>query len=213
MSPLLIAEHEKNLIWPDDLDDPEQAYVHLANITDDTGDEHTVILEDIESMARLYLRHIRSDQISANILLEFDFTAPEGFPDRIPQVTSVYVGADYRGVKLPQHVYRRIMDHYGVVVSDTRQTAGGMFIWLLMAEDDAVLLNIMQVRGDRLEYRLAHGEPEVYKGEIDALEQAGSTIWGGPEEVVSTINLDRLGFKPTHLNMEKIVLAARQNQD
>ena len=211
MPPLIIKEHEKNLIWPDDLDDPEQVYVFLDNVIDDAGDEHILILEDIEGSARLYLRHVRSDQISANILLEFGLTAPEGFPKRIPQVESVYVGDDYRGVKLSQHVYRRIIEHYGVVVSDTRQTAGGMLIWLLMAEDDAIQLNVMQVRGDQLEYRLIDGEPEAYTGEIDAPEQAGSTIWGGPDEVVLPINLERLGFKPTHQNMEHIVLAARQN--
>jgi len=79
-----------------------------------------------------------------------------------------------------------------------------------MAEDENVKLNIMQVRGNRLEYRMVDGEPEVYRGEIDALEEAGATIWSGPDEVISTLNLERLGFKPTHVNMEHIVLAARQ---
>ncbi|WP_235428267.1 MULTISPECIES: hypothetical protein [Xenorhabdus] len=78
----------KNLVWPDNLDDPEQAYVHLNDIIDDIGDAHTVILEDSNGMVRLYLRHVRSDQVSANILLEFKLTAPEGFPERIPQVSS-----------------------------------------------------------------------------------------------------------------------------
>ncbi|KMJ45160.1 membrane protein [Xenorhabdus khoisanae] len=209
MPPLLIEEHEKNLVWPDNLDDPEQAYVHLNDIIDDIGDAHTVILEDSNGMVRLYLRHVRSDQVSANILLEFKLSAPESFPNRIPQVSSVYVGRDYRGVKLAPHIYRCIIDHYGVVVSDTYQTAAGMFIWLFIAEDDSVLLNIMQVNGNHLDYRLSNGKPEVYKGEIDTLEQAGSTIWGRPDAVVSGIDLERLGFKPTHQNMEHIILAAR----
>ncbi|WP_235428268.1 MULTISPECIES: hypothetical protein [Xenorhabdus] len=67
----------------------------------------------------------------------------------------------------------------------------------------------MQVSGKHLDYRLSNGKPEVYKGKIDALEQAGATIWGGPDAVVSDIDLKRLGFKPTHQNMEHIMLAAR----
>lgn len=210
MSPLILGEHDKTLIWPDDLYDNNQAYLHLSNIVDEAGDEHIVILEDDEEIARLYLRHVLTDEISANFVFEFDLIAPEGFPERIPQVTSAFVGEDYRSVKLSQHVYRAIMEHYGVVVSDTHQTSGGMFIWLLMAEDDTVQLNIMQIRGDRLEYRLIGDEPEVYTGEIDALLDAGETIWGGPDEIVSTINMERLGFRPTHQNMQHIVLAARR---
>ena len=41
-------------------------------------------------------------------------------------------------------------------------------------------------------------KPEAYCGKLDLLEQAGDTIWGGPDEVVAEINLERLGFKPTH---------------
>ncbi|AUH01860.1 hypothetical protein CWC46_19875 [Prodigiosinella confusarubida] len=210
MSPLVIEAHDKNLIWPDDLKEPGRVYQKLANIIDGDDDKHEVILEDDGGgMARLYLRHIESKEVSANFVLEFNLTAPEGFPKNIPQVSSAFVGVDYRAAKLSQHVYRMIMKHYDAVVSDTHQTAGGMLIWLLMAEDDTVQLNIMQVRDGRLEYRLVDGEPEAYTGEIDALEQAGDTIWGGPDEVVDSLNLERLGFRPTHQNMEHIVLAAR----
>ncbi|EAU9316231.1 hypothetical protein U9S86_004548 [Salmonella enterica] len=210
MSPLNIGEHDKNLIWPDDLDEPGQSYQKLANLHDSDGAEHEVILEDDGSdMARVYLRHIESDEVSANFLLEFNLTAPEGFPERLPQVTSAFVGEEYRRVKLSQHVYRMLMKHYGAVVSDSHQTAGGMLIWLLMGEDDTVQLNIMQVRGDRLVYRLVDGEPETYTGEIEALEQAGPTIWGDPNAVISLRTLQRLGFRPAHQDMSHIVLAAR----
>lgn len=213
MSPLVIDAHDKILIWPDDLDKPGQFYQILTNLIDDDGSEHEVILEDDGGdQARLYLRHVESDVVSGNFLLEFNLTAPEGFPERIPQVTSAFVGVDYRAAKLSQHVYRMVMKHYGAVISDTHQTPGGMLIWLLMAEDDTVQLNIMQVRGERLEYRLVDGEPEVYTGEIDALEQAGDTIWGDPNEIVSPATLERLGFRPTHQNMQHIVLAARPLQ-
>lgn len=210
MSPLVIDAHDKNLIWPDDLDEFSQHYHKLANIIDDDYSEHEVILEDDSSdQARLYLRHAESNVVSANFLLEFSLTAPDGFPGRIPQVTSAFVNVDYRAAKLSQHVYRMVMKHYGAVISDTHQTPGGMFIWLLMAEDDSVQLNIMQVHGDCLECRLVDGEPEAYTGEIDALEQAGDTIWGDPNEVVSSATLERLGFRPAHQNMQHIVLAAR----
>lgn len=210
MSPLAIDAHDKNLIWPDDLDEPGQFYQQLANIADDDEAEHEVILEDDEGdMARLYLRHIESGEVSANFLLEFNLEAPEGFPERIPQVTSAFVGDEYRAAKLSQHVYRMIIKHYGAVVSDTHQTPGGMLIWLLMGEDDTIKLNIMQVRGDRLEYRLKDGEPEAYIGEIEALEQAGDTIWGDPNAVISLRTLQRLGFRPAHHDMQHIVLAAR----
>ncbi|MDW3568034.1 hypothetical protein ACOTR2_00395 (plasmid) [Enterobacter asburiae] len=210
MSPLIIDEHEKNLIWPDDLDEPGRFYFKLDNLHDGDDAEHEVILEDDGSdMARVYLRHIDSGEVSANFLLEFNLSPPEGFPVRIPQVTSAFVGTEYRTVKLSQYVYRMLMKHYGAVVSDTHQTAGGMLIWLFMGEDDTVQLNIMQVRGDRLEYRLKNGEPEAYIGEIDALEQAGDTIWGDPHGELSLRTLQRLGFRPAHQNMQHIVLAAR----
>ena len=213
MSPLVIPEHDKNLIWPDDLNEPGQSYLQLPNLKDDLGNEHEVILEDDGSdMARLYLRQLNSNEVSANFLLEFSLEAPEGFPDRIPQVTSAFVGEDYRAVKLSQHVYRLIMAHYGVVVSDTHQTAGGMYIWLYMALGKDVQINVMKVRNDTLEYRLNDaGEPEAYCGQIDQLEQAGNTIWGGPEEVTNSIDLEHLGFKPTHMDMSHIVLAARKS--
>lgn len=209
MSPLILDGHEKILQWPDDLQDNSQAYQQLDNITDDLLNEHIVILEDDGDIARLYLRHARSNENSANFVLEFDLTAPEGFPERVPQVTSAFVSDDYRAAKLSQHVYRVIMKHYGVVISDTHQTTGGMFIWLLMGEDKTVQLNVMQVRGDRLEYRLVDGQPEAYTGEIDALEQAGDTIWGDPNEVVSQRTLERIGFVPAHHDMRHIALAAR----
>lgn len=210
MSPLVIDGHDKNLIWPDDLDEPSQSYLKLANLNDSDDAEYEVILEDDgNDMARLYLRHIESDSVAANFLLEFNFTAPEGFPERIPQITSAFVGAEYRRVKLSQHVYRMLMKHYGVIVSDTHQTAGGMLIWLLMGEDDTVQLNVMQVRGEHLEYRLVDGEPEAYTGEIEALEQAGDTIWGDPNSVISLTTLARIGFRPAHRDMSNIVLAAR----
>ncbi|ECX5877015.1 hypothetical protein H0K60_004474 [Salmonella enterica] len=212
MSPLVIDGHDKNLIWPEDLDEPGQSYQKLANTKDDDGDEHEVILEDDGGeMARLYLRHIKTGTVSANFLLEFALTPPEGLPDRIPQVTSAFVGVDYRRVRLSQHVYRLIMGHYGVVVSDTHQTAGGMYIWLYMAMGNDVQINIMKVRNDTLEYRLNDaGEPEAYCGQIDQLEQAGNTIWGGPEVVTNNLDLERLGFRPTHIDMSHIVLAARK---
>ncbi|WP_370621740.1 hypothetical protein NMD10_27410 (plasmid) [Citrobacter portucalensis] len=209
MSPLLIDEHEKILLWPDDLDEPGQNYQRLANLTDDVEEEHMVILDDDGEMARLYLRHVASGEISANFLLEFDLTAPEGFPERVPQVTSAFVNPDYRDAKLSQHVYRLVMGHYGVVVSDSHQTAGGMYIWLVMSRGHDVQINVMKVRGDQLEYRLSGDEPEVYCGQVELLEQAGNTIWGGPEEVIDEINLVRLGFRPTHQNMQHVVLAAR----
>ncbi|HAM3730781.1 TPA: hypothetical protein IBL10_005306 [Escherichia coli] len=212
MSPLIIREHDKKLIWPDDLNEPGQSYQKLANITDDAGFKHEVILEDIGEQARLYLRHIESNEVSANYMLEFALEAPEGFPDRIPQVISAFVGDDYRAVKLSQHVYRLIMTHYGVVVSDTQQPPGGMYIWLYMALGNDLLINVLKIHGKKLEYQLnADGKPEAYCGEIDLLEQAGDTIWGGPDEVVAEINLERLGFKPTHQDMQHIVLAARLN--
>ncbi|HBN1943948.1 TPA: hypothetical protein L1344_004832, partial [Escherichia coli] len=109
-------------------------------------------------------------------------------------------------------VYRLIMAHYGVVVSDTQQTAGGIYIWLYMALGNDVLINVMKIHGEKLEYQLnAAGKPEAYCGELDLLEQAGDTIWGGPDEVLAEINLERLGFKPTHQDMQHIVLAARLN--
>ncbi|MCT9846729.1 hypothetical protein N7563_21940 [Leclercia adecarboxylata ATCC 23216 = NBRC 102595] len=211
MSPLVIDGHDKNLIWPDDLDEPGQTYQKLANTKDDDGDEHEVILEDDgDEMARLYLRHVETGAVSANFLLEFGLTPPEGLPDRIPQITSAFVGEEYRRVKLSQHVYRLIMAHYGVVVSDSHQTAGGMMIWLYMALGKDVQINIMKVRNDKLEYRLNDaGEPEVYCGEIELLEKAGPTIWGGPDVVIEEIDLERLGFRPTHQDMQHIVLAAR----
>lgn len=210
MSPLIIDAHEKNLIWPDDLDESGQIYQKLANIADDDDAEHEVILEDDGGrQARLYLRHIKNNEVSANFFLEFNLTTPESFPERIPQVTSAFVDIDYRAAKLSQHVYRMLMKHYGAVISDTHQTLGGMLIWLLMAENDTVQLNIMQINGDNLECRLIDGEPETYIGEIDALEQAGNTIWGDPDAVVSLATPDRLGFHPAYRNMKHIVLAAR----
>lgn len=210
MSPLVIDAHEKNLIWPDDFNESDQAYQKLVHIADDDAAEHEVILEDDGGkQARLYLRHIESNEVSANFFLEFNLTTPEFFPERIPQVTSAFVGTDYRAAKLSQHVYRMIMKYYGAVISDTHQTLGGMLIWLLMAEDDTVQLNIMQIRGDRLECRLIDGKPETYIGEIDALEQAGDTIWGDPDAVVSLATLEHLGFRPAYRNMQHIVLTAR----
>lgn len=209
MPPLVIGEHQKNLNWPEDLDEPGQSYLKLANLHDSDDAEHEVILEDVGDMARVYLRHIESGEVSANFVLEFNLTAPEGFPERIPQVTSAFVGVEYRRVKLSQYVYRMLMKHYGAVVSDTHQTTGGVLIWLLMGEDDTVQLNIMHVRGKRLEYRLVGGEPEAYKGEIAALEQAGDKIWGDPNSVISPGALNRIGFRPTHLDKSDIVLAAR----
>lgn len=210
MSPLAISTHEKKLIWPDDLTEPGQSYQSLNNISDDDGAEHEAILQDDGGdMAMLFLRHVDSGNVSANFVLEFNLEPPQGFPVRIPQVSSAFVGEDYRRVKLSQHVYRMIMKHYGAVVSDTHQTPGGMLIWLLMGEDDTVQLNIMLVRDDRLEYRLKDGVPETYIGEIDALEQAGDTIWGDPHAVISPRVLERLGFRPTHRALEQIVLAAR----
>jgi len=212
MSPLVVAAHEKELIWPDDFDEPGLSYQTLASIVDEDGSQHEVILEDDgHDMARVYLRHIESNEISANFLLEFNLTPPEDFPERIPQVTSAFVGVDYRAAKLTQHVYRMLMKYYGGVVSDTHQTAGGMLIWLLMGEDHTVQLNIMQVRGARLEYRLKNGTPETYIGEIEALEQAGDTVWGDPNAVISLRTLQRLGFRPVHLDMSHIVLTARVN--
>ncbi|EPA9819277.1 hypothetical protein [Escherichia coli] len=210
MPPLVIDGHDKNLIWPDDLDEPSQSYLKLANINDSDGAEYEVLLEeDGSDMARLYLRHIESDAVAANFLLEFNLTAPEGFPERIPQITSAFVGVEYRRAKLSQHVYCMLMKHYGAIVSDTHQTAGGMLIWLLMGEDDTVQLNIMQVRGERLEHRLVDGEPEAYTGEIEALEQAGDTIWGDPNSVISLTTLARIGFRPAQRDMSNIILAAR----
>lgn len=209
MSPLILDGHEKTLIWPEDLLHNSQAYQQLDNIFDDLENEHIVILEDDDSMARLYLRHVRSNEISANFVLEFYLTTPEDFPERIPQVTSAFVGDEYRAAKLSQHVYRMIMKHYGGVISNTHQTLGGMLIWLRMGEDNAVQLNIMRVRDDRLEYRMIDGKPEAYTGEIEALEQAGDTIWGDPDEVVSQRTLERIGFVPAHHDMRHIALAAR----
>ncbi|MEG0171503.1 MAG: hypothetical protein RSG77_15865 [Hafnia sp.] len=209
MSPLILDGHEKTLIWPDDLHDNSQAYQRLDNIVDDLENEHIVILEDDGYMARLYLRYVRSNEISANFVLEFSLTAPEDFPERIPQVISAFVGDEYRAAKLSQHVYRMIMKHYGVVISDTHQTSGGMLIWLRMGEDNAVQLNIMQVRGDRLEYRMVDGKPEAYTGDIEALEQAGDTIWGDPDEVISQRTLEHIGFVPAHHDIRHIALAAR----
>lgn len=86
MSPLILDRHEKTLIWPDDLHDNSQTYQQLDNIIDYLENKHIVILEDDGDMARLYLRHGRSNEIFANFVLEFDLTAPEDFPERIPQV-------------------------------------------------------------------------------------------------------------------------------
>ncbi|MFX1161173.1 hypothetical protein ABEM51_25590 [Escherichia coli] len=47
MSPLIIREHDKKLIWPEDLNEAGQSYQKLENITDDAGFKHEVILEDI----------------------------------------------------------------------------------------------------------------------------------------------------------------------
>ena len=85
MSPLIIDEHEKNLIWPDDLDEAGQFYFKLDHLHDGDDAEHEAILEDDGSdMARVYLRPIDSGEVSANFLLEFNLTPPEGFPERIP---------------------------------------------------------------------------------------------------------------------------------
>lgn len=205
MSPQLIDGHDKNLIWLD----PDDEYQELVNLIDNVGDEHLAILEDTPEIARLYLRHIKSGKISANFVFQFELSAPAGFPERIPQVTSAFIDENFRGVKLSQHAYQTIMNHYGVLVSDKNQTAGGMYIWLLMAQNGNVQLNVMKIRGDNLEYRFVDGEPETYIGDIDALEQAGDTIWGGPNKVVSALDLARLGFRPTHRDMQHIVLAAR----
>jgi hypothetical protein len=124
------------------------------------------------------LRHIKTNTVSANFLVEFGLTPPDGLPGRIPQVTSVFVDVDYHRINLSQHVYRLIIGHYGVVLSDTHQSSGGMVIWLQMAEDDAVQINDLQVRGGQREYRLINGQPEAYIGEIENLELAGDTIWG-----------------------------------
>ncbi|MBL5885623.1 hypothetical protein I7V28_19155 [Lelliottia amnigena] len=210
MSPLVIAEHNKKLFWPDDLDEPGQSYQKLANIKDDGGDEYEVILEDDGGeMARLYLRHIKTNSVAANYLLEFGLTPPDDLPGRIPQVTSVFVDVEYRQVHLSQHVYRLIMSHYGVVLSDTHQTSGGMVIWLQMAEDDAVQINVMQVRGSHLEYRLIDGQPEAYIGDIENLELAGGTIWGDPNQVISQKILQQIGFVPAYTDKSNIALAAR----
>jgi len=99
-------------------------------------------------MARLYLRHIKTNTVSANFLVEFGLTPPDSLPGRIPQVTSVFVDVDYHRIHLSPHVYRLIIGHYGVVLSDTHQASGGMVIWLQMAEEDAVQIIVLQVRGD-----------------------------------------------------------------
>lgn len=209
MSPLIIEEHEKNLIWPDDIDD-SQAYQDLTPITDDVGDQHRVVLEEDLGMSRLYLRHVPSDQISANVVLEFCPVTPNGFPQPSPQVTSVYVHEDYRGAKLAMRIYRLVMSHYGAIISDTHQTTGGALIWLRMVREDSVLINIMQVQEDgSLEYRYSNGEPEAYQGDSEALEAVAQTIWGGPEEVIAPLDFEILGFTPAHVTRESVVLAAR----
>ncbi|ALL15897.1 hypothetical protein PE051_01595 [Enterobacter asburiae] len=205
MSPRLIDGHDKNLIWLE----PDDACLEFANIIDDAGDEHIAILSDEDGIARLYLRHITSGQISANFVFEFELVPPGGFPARIPQVVSAFVGEDFRSVKLAQHAYQTVMEHYGVIVSDVRQTAGGMFIWLLMAENDNVKINVMEIHGENLEYRMIGDEPEAYTGAAESLQQISDTIWGDPDTVISPDTLDRIGFRPTHQNMEHVVLAAR----
>lgn len=205
MSPRIIDGHEKNLIWLE----PGDACLEFANIIDDVGDEHLAILSDEDGIARLYLRHIESGQISANFVFEFELVPPDGFPARVPQVVSAFVGEDFRNVKLSQYAYQAIMEHYGAIVSDVRQTAGGMFIWLLMAENDNVKINVMEIHGENLECRMIDGEPEAYMGAAQSLRELGDTIWGDPDAVVAPGTLDRIGFRPTHQNMEHIVLAAR----
>ncbi len=205
MSPRIIDGHDKNLIWLE----PGDACLEFSNIIDDVGDEHLAILSDEDGIARLYLRHIESGQISANFVFEFELVPPGGFPARVPQVVSAFVDEDFRNVKLSQHAYQAIMEHYGAIVSDVRQTAGGMFIWLVMAENDNVKINVMEIHGENLEYRMVGDEPEAYTGAAQSLRELGDTILGDPDTVVSPSTLDRIGFRPTYQNMEHVVLAAR----
>lgn len=92
-----------------------------------------------------------------------------------------------------------------MVLSDTHQASGGMVIWLQMAEDDAVQINDLQVRGGQREYRLINGQSEAHIGEIENLELAGDTIWGDPNQVIS----QKIGFVPAHHDLRHITLAAR----
>ncbi len=210
MSPVPIDAHEKRLIWPD-LSDPELRYVRLENIIDLDGNEHEAILnDDGGEMAFLHLRDIRSGVESAAFTLEFCLTPPDDFPPRAPQVTSAYVNPEFRAVKLSQAVYRTFIERYGVLVSDSYQTVGGMLIWLLMAENTVLKINIMEVVDDRLRYRLVGGQPEAYVGDISGLESAGDTIWGGTEFELSQSHIDRLGFKPSYKKCDEVVLSVQR---
>lgn len=210
MSPVLIDTHEKKLFWPD-LNDPELCYIRLENIRDLDGNEHEAILNDNGGgMAFLHLRDIRSGVVSASFTLEFCLTPPDDFPSRVPQVTSAYVNPEFRMAKLSQAVYRTFIDHYGVLVSDSYQTLGGMLIWLFMAEDKFLKINIMEVIDDCLRYRLVNDEPEAYVGDIAGLESAGDTIWGGTDFELSQYNIERLGFKPSYRKFDDVVLSVQR---
>lgn len=209
MSPSLHhQEHDKILIWPDEIEESD-LYVNLPDMMDNIGRAHEVLLYDEAGMASVYSRARDTGVISANFVLEFDLIPPEGFPQRVPQITSAFVGEEFRGLKIAQAVYRLLMAHYGAIMSDSVQTQGGILIWLLMAEDDQIRLNIMETAGDILRSRMKDGMAEEYCGEPDALEAAAPTIWGGAPESHDLFDPEVLGFKPAYRAFNHIILTAR----
>lgn len=209
MSPSLHhQEHDKILIWPDEIENPD-LYINLPDIFDNLGQAHEVLLYDEAGITSVYSRVRGTGIISANFVLEFDLIPPEGFPQRVPQITSAFVSDDFRGLKIAQMVYRLLMAHYGAIMSDSVQTQGGILIWLLMAQDDQILLNIMETAGNRLRCRVKNGMAEEYCGEPDALEAAAPTIWGGASEAHELFDPEVLGFKPAYRAFDNIILTAR----
>lgn len=211
MSPNLIAEHDKTLYWPDSVDMDCGHFVWLQ-FTSNSGRHYRALLEDYHNeMAMLYVKDELSGEHIANYILSFELTPLLGLGTHIPQVESAYVDADYQLGGVSTAVYKMIIEHYGAVISDTRQTEAGMLLWLFgIPKERSLEITLLTVVDDKLEFKTnATGARYVYQGDIQAMQAVADTIWGNPDNVGLSDPVS-LGFLPTwHDRSDQVLVATK----
>ncbi|HEJ7997816.1 TPA: hypothetical protein SMI16_003257 [Serratia liquefaciens] len=211
MSPNLIAQHDKNLYWPDPVDIGSGHFVWI-DITSNNGSKYRGLLEDYQNaMAHLYVRDELSGDHVASYVLSFELTPPADLGTRIPQVESAYVDPEYQGAGISTAVYKAIIEYYGAVISDTHQTEDGMLLWLFgIPKESSLEITLLQIIDSRLEFRTNEaGARLIYQADIKSMMAVADTIWGNPDGVPLT-DPTTLGFRPTWRNLNNQVLAAKK---
>lgn len=162
-------------------------------------------------MANVYIRSCTTGDVAANLLLTFDLNFPPDFPERVPQVKSVFVHEDYRLQKISLAVYECLIGHYGTLASDTDQTLGGMRIWAMgLAKDSTLLITVMTLSGNQATPRHIGGCVECYQGNHKDLLAAGPDIWDITPGHLQNVNFASMGFKPAGRLSQELILAARK---